>query len=435
MNTIDGTSREERTAEAPPPSLLVIVLDTNPHAWALLADTLPLLRAVQNLLVFINAHLAINHANQIAVIASHTQSAIWLYPTPRPAESSGPVTNSHASDTSRPDRSNGSAGLDGGDAMDTTDDAGSEPVPPVLDDANKYRPFALIEHALLTNLRALLDHTTPATLRAATNTMMAGALTLALTYISKAAQSASATPSSVALADSTNPSDTANNSGGGGGGGDTTNGGEASTTRATLHSRILILSTSGDLASQYIPVMNAVFACQRLRIPVDVLKLAGDAVFLQQAADATGGVYLAPPDTLHAHGLLQYLMLACLPDQSSRAALVLPGPEEVDFRAACFCHRRVVDVGYVCSICLSIFCDESLGPGGLGGDAGAAGGVGAGEGRAMATCLTCGTQLVMRDFGAKPVVVATAKAPKKKRKRAVDGGVSTPGGGETPGPS
>ena len=25
-------------------------------------------------------------------------------------------------------------------------------------------------------------------------------------------------------------------------------------------------------------------------------------------------------------------------------------------RAACFCHRQLVDVGYVCSVCLSIFC-------------------------------------------------------------------------------
>jgi transcription initiation factor TFIIH subunit 3 len=31
----------------------------------------------------------------------------------------------------------------------------------------------------------------------------------------------------------------------------------------------------------------------------------------------------------------------------------LPSNDDVDFRAACFCHGRVVDVGYVCSVCLS----------------------------------------------------------------------------------
>lgn len=29
---------------------------------------------------------------------------------------------------------------------------------------------------------------------------------------------------------------------------------------------------------------------------------------------------------------------------------------QVDFRAACFCHRQLIDIGYVCSVCLSVFC-------------------------------------------------------------------------------
>ena len=28
----------------------------------------------------------------------------------------------------------------------------------------------------------------------------------------------------------------------------------------------------------------------------------------------------------------------------------------VDFRAACFCHRQLIDIGFVCSVCLSVFC-------------------------------------------------------------------------------
>ncbi|KAK3066191.1 hypothetical protein LTS18_001926, partial [Coniosporium uncinatum] len=82
MDEIDGNDRTETVTAGPPPSLLTIILDTNPFAWSLLASTLPLSKAVANLLVFINAHLAINHANQVAVIASHTTCAQWLYPTP-----------------------------------------------------------------------------------------------------------------------------------------------------------------------------------------------------------------------------------------------------------------------------------------------------------------------------------------------------------------
>ena len=29
---------------------------------------------------------------------------------------------------------------------------------------------------------------------------------------------------------------------------------------------------------------------------------------------------------------------------------------QVDFRAACFCHRQLIDIGFVCSVCLSVFC-------------------------------------------------------------------------------
>ena len=48
--------------------------------------------------------------------------------------------------------------------------------------------------------------------------------------------------------------------------------------------------------------------------------------------------------------------------------LHLPRAARVDFRAACFCHKRPVDLGYVCSACLSIFC------------------------RQLPACTTCGTE-------------------------------------------
>jgi transcription initiation factor TFIIH subunit 3 len=96
--------------------------------------------------------------------------------------------------------------------------------------------------------------------------------------------------------------------------------------------------------------MNSIFAAQRKRIPIDILKLAGDTVLLQQASDATGGVYMKPE---RPEGILQYLMMGFLPDVTARRSFVMPSAGGVDFRAACFCHRKVVDVGFVCSVCLS----------------------------------------------------------------------------------
>ena len=33
--------------------------------------------------------------------------------------------------------------------------------------------------------------------------------------------------------------------------------------------------------------------------------------------------------------------------------MAVPTEDKVDFRAACFCHKKIIDVGFICSICLS----------------------------------------------------------------------------------
>lgn len=42
-----------------------------------------------------------------------------------------------------------------------------------------------------------------------------------------------------------------------------------------------------------------------------------------------------------------------LPDFEMRSKMTLPPRAQVDYRAACFCHRNLIDIGYVCSVCLS----------------------------------------------------------------------------------
>ncbi|KAN0090851.1 TFIIH subunit Tfb4/p34 [Tylopilus felleus] len=118
--------------------------------------------------------------------------------------------------------------------------------------------------------------------------------------------------------------------------------------------RILILSVSPDLSSSYIPIMNSIFSAQKLKVTIDVCKIYGpDAAFLQQAAHLTNGsyIYLERRDAL-----LQYLIMSFLSPPSIRKVLAAPTQDKIDFRAACFCHKNIVDIGFVCSVCLSIFC-------------------------------------------------------------------------------
>jgi len=312
------------------------------------------------------------------VIASHIDRAQWLYPTP----SSHPFARSGL----------GSRGSGDNHTSQNGD------VASIKEEENKYRPFLQVEVQLQSNLKTLVAATSPESLSLGDSTQIAGAITSALTHINK--QTILSSPTADASPDTlpTNIQAT-------GGVIDTSN-------QPDLVSRILILSVSADLSTQYIPIMNAIFAAQRRHIPIDVLKLAGDTGFLQQACDATGGVYmdLSSSSTLQdGPAMLQYLMMAYLPDSTARRWLVMPGGEEVDFRAACFCHQRVVDLGYVCSVCLSIFCEPM----------------------ADGVCLTCGTLLELpASYNVTPVVVPR----RKKKKKRPGSGIGTPMDAGTPTP-
>ncbi|KAL9111055.1 MAG: hypothetical protein Q9227_004488 [Pyrenula ochraceoflavens] len=424
METVDGSEHYERSIEETSPSLLTVILDTNPAAWDLFSETLPFHKAVSDLLIFLNAHIASNYTNKVAVLASHCNSATWLYPAPRKTGPSG------ESSTQKRAHNSGHGGResdiveptkrlrlnppkDGAMNGSRTSESSQDQNGAQQDESGehqssgKYQPFRLVEQELIANLRALIQSTNPTDVSRTNSTMIAGALTLALSYINREmisyaeARGGPRAATAEAIQTSTTTTD-----------------------RSALQSRILLvsLSPSSDLANQYIAIMNAIFACQRLSIPIDICQFSlpgstsTSTVFLQQACDATRGIYI-PVSAPQA--FLQYLLMAFLPGQASRRELILPTRIDVDFRAACFCHRKVVDVGFVCSICLSIFCSVPEN-----GD-----------------CLTCGTHLHLgKELGGKPIVVARKKAKKggkKNRDRMAAAAAlgDSPASASTPGPS
>ncbi|KIM91931.1 hypothetical protein PILCRDRAFT_101 [Piloderma croceum F 1598] len=188
-------------------------------------------------------------------------------------------------------------------------------------DANSYPPFRVVDYSVMQHIMEEIDalgepeDEVPCAL--------VGAVTKALCYINRISH-----PST-----SSNPADNP----------------------AVLPDpRMLILSVSPDLSTSYIPIMNSIFSAQKLKVTIDVCKIYGpDTVFLQQAAHLTGGsyIYLERRDAL-----LQYLIMSHLPPPSIRNVLSVPTQDRIDFRAACFCHKDIIDIGFVCSVCLSIFC-------------------------------------------------------------------------------
>ena len=191
----------------------------------------------------------------------------------------------------------------------------------------------------------------------------------------------------------------------------------------------------------------ALLACPQ-SIPVDSCVLGdSDSLFLQQASHLTKGIY-GRVAAQNQHALLQYLMvrgfsLRCytaarsnlvpsawcscfrcfharrsccvvlavcqfmyLSDPTSRQHLILPTQSQVDFRATCFCHQQVVDMGVVCPVCLSIFC------------------------KSQPKCNVCGTRFaVLSQLGAaRPPTPGTQAAPAHAVAAATATATATPAG-------
>lgn len=134
-------------------------------------------------------------------------------------------------------------------------------------------------------------------------------------------------------------------------------------TTKKLPSRILVASCSmqvGSYAWQYMNLMNSFFAAQKMNVPIDgcvfMKEEAKRGSILEQGCDLTGGHFLNVPDIA---GTLEYLLWIFLPSTKVRETLLLPEKRKATHRAACFCHRNIIDIGYVCSVCLSIFCTFS----------------------------------------------------------------------------
>ncbi|KAJ7859736.1 TFIIH subunit Tfb4/p34 [Mycena leptocephala] len=260
----------------------------------------------------------------------------------------------------------------------------SEPAPDVLSDetidSNAYPPFQAVDSAVVQRIMAELDVLEKVEEEAPS--ALVGALAKALCYVNR-----------ITLPRSSNSKTQANGFHPG----------------VLPDPRILILSVSPDLSTSYIPIMNSIFSAQKLKATIDVCQIYGpNTVFLQQAAHLTGGSYIFLE---RRDALLQYLIMSFLPPPAIRRTLSVPTQEQVDFRAACFCHKNIVDIGFVCSVCLSIFCQP------------------------LAVCTTCRTKFPIKTLqrlnAARPLLATatgnTSRTPSQNRVSVQVSAASTPG--------
>ncbi|SCW01263.1 LAFE_0D08724g1_1 [Lachancea fermentati] len=272
------------------PSLLTVIVDTTPKLWAELDkeshQDANLISALQSLIVFLNAHLAFNSANQVAVIAAHSSGLKYLFPT---TSSVNQTTAQKSGDLS-------------------------------IISTDMYRQFRNVDETVLEELYNLLklEKSQPEPGNGIRKSALSGAMSAGLTYINRVTKEQD---------------------------------------NISLKSRLLVITcgSSGgkDEGFQYIPIMNCIFSATKTKCPIDVVKIGGtqESTFLQQATDATNGVYLHVNST---EGLIQYFSTAMFIDPSLRPIIVKPNQGSVDFRTSCYLTGKVVAVGFVCSVCLCV---------------------------------------------------------------------------------
>jgi hypothetical protein len=207
--------------------------------------------------------------------------------------------------------------------------------------------------------------------------------------------------------------------------------------RPNSRSRVLIFSLSDDNFSQYISVMNCIFAAQKQGIPIDVVYLSSSSSpsssSSSSAAAATSSTGVKPPPSSsstsssisssllrqcsflteghythlqpeHHINLLHFLIASHTADSVTRRMLSTPpslpvtsafssalaadksssqpvlysftttttsSSSGVTLQGSCSCHGNVISEGFVCSVCLSVFCQQ------------------------RATCLTCKYPLLL----------------------------------------
>ena len=90
-------------------------------------------------------------------------------------------------------------------------------------------------------------------------------------------------------------------------------------------------------------------------------------------------------------GLTQYLLTCVLPDPHVRRFLRPPAQGLLETRALCHLSRAPVEVGWACSVCLTVFAD--------------------GKRSELPECPVCATRFTLN-------LLPSARPPKKKKKKA-----------------
>ena len=125
---------------------------------------------------------------------------------------------------------------------------------------------------------------------------------------------------------------------------------------------IMVLECSTDptdYASQTVALSNCACDSSSIRVNVVSLGSAKPSSAILGLVARTSGVHIPYQYTQSCGQLVEALQFHLAPFAVIGSLKVRPPEATQEMNAVCACHNRVIDKGYVCSICLSIYCSDS----------------------------------------------------------------------------
>lgn len=135
-----------------------------------------------------------------------------------------------------------------------------------------------------------------------------------------------------------------------------------------ITSRLFLLDVSQPhyYTKQYTQLMNIAYNAKTNNIIIDVFSLTNKTTVLEQMCNITNGLYIDNSVFFNINCsenkmdeiLSQLMMFWYLPSNNSRKFFSNTYVNDDTNLAVCSCHNKQIDIAYICSCCLTIYCSE-----------------------------------------------------------------------------
>ena len=299
-------------------SHIIVVLDTNPAAWALQSQYgikgLTYDTAVSSIVSFLRAFTLLDSSNKFSFIAAHTTKSFYIFPPEKSLASS--TTAATAATTAATTAASSSSSIASQKRKRADGPISDGPFPVVLDQLKRLHDKG---NTLLGDNEEEEEEEEEIECMS-----LASALSRAMGRANLLRQRS-----------------------------------------ASLDVRVLVILASQDYSSYYVPLMNTIFSAEALSVRMDCLNVCGErSKFMEQAVHQTDGVYqhLDGERGRDRDGILQHLLTHFLVPANSVEKTGLQqvlgrstSVSDIDLRATCMWGGEPISKGIVCSVCLSIF--------------------------------------------------------------------------------